>query len=274
MAREHRAAHPPQQLDRHRLSVAVQIQSIERAAAVLRLLTGDSRPRALAELAAELQLPKGTVYGILRTLQTVGFVEQDTESRRYQLGAALLHIGSSYLNGSELRRRAVGAAHTLATRSGESVRIGTLHEAVVLIVHHVPGPDEPFQTPEVGNLMPLHATALGKALLAHHPHLATEIGRAPLAACTTATITDPARLTAQLARISERGWAGDLGEFLPGVASIAAPIDDGHGAVLGAVAVSGPTGRICQDGSPRAALVGYVMENARTISRQLGGRRW
>jgi DNA-binding IclR family transcriptional regulator len=254
--------------------VSVQIQSIERAAAVLRLLTGHTRPRAVAELAAELQLPKGTVYGILRTLQTVGFVEQDTESRRYQLGAALLHIGSSYLNGSELRCRAVGAAHTLATQSGESVRIGILHEAVVLIVHHVPGPDERLQTPEVGSLMPLHATALGKALLAHHAHLATEIGRAPLAACTTATITDPARLTPQLARISERGWAADRGEFLPGVASIAAPIDAGHGAVLGAVAVSGRTGRICQGGSPRAALVGYVMESARTISRQLGGRRW
>ncbi len=122
----------------------------------------------MAELAAELQLPKGTVYGILRTLQTVGFVEQDAESRRYQLGAALLHIGSSYLNGNELRRRALGCAHTLATQTGESVRIGTLHEAVVLIVHHVPGPDERLQTPEVGSLMPLHATALGKALLAHH----------------------------------------------------------------------------------------------------------
>jgi DNA-binding IclR family transcriptional regulator len=274
MAREHRAPHPPHRLRRFALGVPVQIQSIERAAAVLRLLTGHSRPRAVAELAAELQLPKGTVYGILRTLQTVGFVEQDTESRRYQLGAALLHIGSSYLNGSELRRRAVGAAHTLATRSGESVRIGILHEAVVLIVHHVPGPDERFQTPEVGSLMPLHATALGKALLAHHPNLAAEIGRAPLADCTTATITDPDRLTPELTRISERGWASDLGEFLPGVASIAAPIEAGHGTVLGAVAVSGPIPRLCHAGAPRAALVGHVMECARTISRQLGGRRW
>ena len=197
--------------------MAIQIQSIERAAAVLRLLTGHSRPRALAELAAELQLPKGTVYGILRTLQTVGFVEQDSESRRYQLGAALLHIGSSYLNGSELRRRALGCANALAAKAGESVRIGTLHENRVLIVHHVIGTDEPFPTLELGSLMPLHATALGKVLLAHHPHLAAEVGRGPLASYTTATLTDPDRLSSELTVISESGWAADVGEYLPGV---------------------------------------------------------
>jgi DNA-binding IclR family transcriptional regulator len=116
--------------------MSVQIQSIERAAAVLRLLTGHSRPQAPTQLASELQLPKGTVYGILRTLQAVGFVEQDTESGKYQLGAALLPIGSSYLNGNELRRRALGRAHALAADTGENVRIGTRHENHVLVVHH------------------------------------------------------------------------------------------------------------------------------------------
>ena len=79
------------------------IQSIERAAAILRLLSGRSRRLGVAELAGELGLPKGTVHGILRTLQFVGFVEQDRESGKYQLGAALLHMGSSYLDGNELR---------------------------------------------------------------------------------------------------------------------------------------------------------------------------
>jgi len=274
MAGEHRASPPPPRLDRAWLSVAVQIQSIERAAAVLRLLTGHSRPRGLAELAAELQLPKGTVYGIVRTLEAVGFVEHDSESRRYQLGPALLHIGSSYLNGSELRRHALGWAYTLATQTGESVRIGTLHENLALIVHHVPAADEVLPMPEVGSLMPLHATALGKALLAHHPRLVAEIGGGPLTSRTATTITDPGRLRAQLGRIAERGWAADFGEFRSGVASIAAPIEAHDGAVVGAIAISGPTANICQGDAPRAALVGYVMESARRISRQLGGRRW
>jgi DNA-binding IclR family transcriptional regulator len=254
--------------------MAVQIQSIERAAAILRLLTGNSRPRALAELAAELQLPKATVYGILRTLQTVGFVEQDAESRRYQLGAALLHIGSSYLNGSELRRHALGCAYTLAMQTGESVRIGTLHENLVLIVHHIPGAEEHVPLPEVGALMPLHATALGKALLACDVLPAGHNGTPALTKCTPATIIDPDRLRDQLNCIHECGWASDVSEFLPGVASIAAPIDGHDGAAVGAIAISGPTARICEDGSPRVALVRCVIQSARLISLQLGGRRW
>ena len=130
------------------------IQSIERAAAILRLLSGRSRRLGVAELAGELGLPKGTVHGILRTLQCVGFVEQDRDSGKYQLGAALLHMGSSYLDGNELRTRALNWADALATQSGESVRIGTLHENQVLIVHHVFRPDDSRQALEVGSLVP------------------------------------------------------------------------------------------------------------------------
>ena len=140
------------------------IQSIERAAAVLRLLSGRSRRLGVVELAGQLGLPKGTVHGILRTLQAVGFVEQDRDSGKYQLGAALLHIGSSYLDANELRTRALNWADALATQSGESVRIGTLHEKQVLIVHHVFRPDDSRQALDVGSLIPAHASALAIAI--------------------------------------------------------------------------------------------------------------
>lgn len=253
--------------------MSAQIQSIQRAAAILRLLSEPARRRGLAELAAELRLPKGTVYGILRTLQTVGFVEQDTESRKYQLGPGLLPIGSSYLKGSELRLRALGCANALAMQAGESVRIGTLHENRVLIVHHILGPGEAGQALELGGLMPLHATALGKVLLANHPHLVEELAR-PLPAFTTTTVTDPDRLSAELTATSRRGWASDTGEYHPGVASIAAPIKARDGVPVGAVAVSGAIQRVCRDGSAQAAIVGYVMESASRISRELGATEW
>ena len=70
-------------------------------------------------------LASGTAHGILRTLQLVGFVEQDKESGKYQLGAALLHLGTSYLDVNELRSRAINWADPLAARSGEAVRLGT-----------------------------------------------------------------------------------------------------------------------------------------------------
>ena len=59
------------------------MQSIERAAAILRLLGGAGRPLALAEIAAPLDLPRPTAHGILRTLRDVGFVDQDRDTGRY-----------------------------------------------------------------------------------------------------------------------------------------------------------------------------------------------
>src|SRR6201994_2894403 len=209
------------------------IQSIERAAAILRLLSGRSRRLGVAELAGELGLPKGTVHGILRTLQFVGFVEQDRETGKYQLGAALLHMGSSYLDGNELRTRALNWSDALAARTGEAVRIGTLHESRVLVVHHVFRPDDPFQTLDVGTLLPAHATALGKVLLAHHPYVASALSANGLEAYTEATITDPVRLDRELARVRSQGWAADIGELVPGQVSYAAQIVDRRGLTVG-----------------------------------------
>ncbi len=123
------------------------IQSIQRAAAILRLLSGRTRRLGVVDLAGELELAKGTVHGLLRTLQSVGFVEQDADSGKYQLGAALLHMGSSYLDGNELRTRALNWSDSLAARTQEAVRIGTLHDSQVLIVHHVFRPDDTSSDP-------------------------------------------------------------------------------------------------------------------------------
>ena len=154
------------------------IQSIERAAAVLRLLARGPGRLGVVELAGSLGLPKGTVHGILRTLAGVGFVEQDGITGKYQLGATLLHLGTSYLDVNELRSRAINWADALASRSGEAVRIGTLLEGRALVVHHVFRPDDSLQTVEIGLLLPPHACALGKVLLAYDGAAATAARRA------------------------------------------------------------------------------------------------
>ncbi|HUA03207.1 MAG TPA: IclR family transcriptional regulator [Solirubrobacteraceae bacterium] len=254
--------------------MSAQIQSIQRAAAVLRLLSARSGRRALAELASELDLPRGTVYGIVRTLQTVGFVEQDSESGKYQLGAALLHIGARFLNGNELRRRAITWADSLATRLDASVLVGMLHENHVLIVHHVHRPAGALQAVTVGDLMPPHATALGKALLAYHPRLVAELAAGGLERYTDATLTDLDRLHEELAEVADRGWASDVEELLPDVACIAAPIENRERIVVGAVAISGSVAGICSDRSPRIDLAEPVIECGRAISRELGRTAW
>ena len=245
------------------------IRSIERAAAILRLLSGRSRRLGVVELAGELSLPKGTVFGILKTLRDVGFVEQDRESGKYQLGAAMLHMGSSYLDGNELRRRARGWADELAVRSGESVRIGTPHEDRVLIVHHVLRPDETRQALDVGSLLPAHATALGKALLANDDHMASTLDDHMRTSFTPATVIDLYRLRGELEETARRGWATDVGELIGGVASVAAPIEDRRRVTVGSIGITGPIERLCVNGRPRAELVDQVVEAARGISREL-----
>jgi DNA-binding IclR family transcriptional regulator len=250
------------------------IQSIERAAAILRLLSGRSKRLGVVDLAGELELPKGTVHGLLRTLQHVGFVEQDPDTGKYQLGAALLHMGSSYLDGNELRTRALNWSDSLAARTGEAVRIGTLHDRQVLVVHHVFRPDDSLQTLDVGSLLPAHATALGKVLLAYHPFALAEVTREGMQPFTDATICDPERLARELARVSERGWAAEIGELSPGQVSIAAPITDRAGRNVGAMGIFGPPERLLAARQPRGELVASVREGARSVSRELGAIPW
>ncbi len=250
------------------------IQSIERAAAILRLLSGRSRQLGVVDLSDELRLPKGTVHGILRTLQHVGFVEQDPQTGKYRLGAALLHMGSSYLDGNELRTRALNWSDSLAARTQEEVRLGTLHEGRVLIVHHVFRPDDSLQTLDVGTLLPAHATALGKVLLASHPHVAEELIEAGMPRYTEMTITDPDRLRRELERVRERGWAAEAGELDPLRASIGAPITDRTGRTAGAMGIFGAPQRLFTSGAPRPELLTHVREHARAVSHELGAIPW
>lgn len=250
------------------------VQAIERAAAILRLLARGSGRLGLGEIAASLDLAKGTAHGILRTLQGVGFVEQDAPTGKYQLGAALLHLGTSYLDVNELRSRAINWADALAARGGEAVRIGTPLEGNVMVVHHVFRPDDTLQTLDVGTLLPLHATALGKVLLAYDADLAAETQRSELPSLTRRTIVNAAALTRALAQVREQGWAGEAEEFMPGEAGIAAPIRSYGGLVVGAIGITGAVERLC-DGRlrPKSELVTHVRNAAHAVSRDLGAGR-
>jgi len=246
------------------------VQSIERAAAILRTLAGGSGRLGLGEIARSLDLAKGTTHGILRTLQHVGFVEQDRVSGRYQLGAALLHLGTSYLDVNELRSRSINWADPLAARSGEAVRIGTVGEGRVLVVHHVFRPDDTFQTLDIGALLPLHASALGKVLLAYRAARPDQ----PLEAFTRRTLVTQRELATALDQVREAGWAAEVEELTVGEAAIAAPIRGYGGLVVGAIGVSGLVERICDSKyRPHSHLVGYVRDAARAVSRDLGAAR-
>ncbi|MCQ0022082.1 IclR family transcriptional regulator [Streptomyces somaliensis DSM 40738] len=245
--------------------MAKNIQSLERAAAVLRLLAGGEGRLGLSEIASALGLAKGTAHGLLRTLQAEGLVEQEAASGRYRLGAELLRLGGGYLEVSELRARALAWTEDLARSSGESVHLGVPHRYGVLVVHHVPRPDGGRQVPEVGAMRPLHSTALGKVLSAYDPVARGEAVRAGREAFTARTVTAADDFEELLELARARGWAADVEETWEGVASVAA---------VGAVAVTGAVERICEGGEPRPGLVAAVRECARAVSRDMGAGRF
>jgi DNA-binding IclR family transcriptional regulator len=246
------------------------IQSVRRAAAILRLFASGSTTRlGVAELSHALDLPKGTVHGLLRTLQQVGFVEQDTASGKYRLAATLGQLGAGFPDPNELRTAALSGADVLALRSRESVRVGKLHGERVLVVHHVFRPDHSMQVLEVGARLPLHASALGKVLAAYDPLAAQACDRGRLGRFTKRTITAKRTLQAELRALRRRGWGSEVEELTAGEASLAAPIRGSLGLPVGAIGISGAVARLCSDGRPRMDLVSHVREAARAVSRRL-----
>jgi DNA-binding IclR family transcriptional regulator len=247
------------------------IQSVERAARILKALASGPRRLGVSELADRLDLTRPTVHGLLQTLQAQGFVEQDHDSEKYQLGAGLLQLGNSYLDLNELRGRSLVHAERLATRTGHAVRVGVMHGATVVIVHHVFRPDSAFQVLEVGAELPVHASALGKAMLAFAPAEAVDDLTTELPKLTSRTLARRA-LREELDAIRERGVARERDEAVLGESSLAAPIFDSAGAAVGAIGVVGDTEQILPRG-PARGLASAVVEAARGVTRELGGPR-
>jgi DNA-binding IclR family transcriptional regulator len=251
------------------LPVPGSIQSVERAAAILRVLGAGRGPLRLAEVATSLQLAKGTAHGILRTLVEVGFVEQDRHDGRYRLGPGLSDLHTLRFDVNEVRSRSMNWADPLAARTGEAVRVGVLSGSDVLVAHYVFRPDGTAQKADVGALLPAHATALGKALLAYEPGGSSLLP--PYAvAYTSRTVSARDRLVAELARVREHGYAVEVGEHAAGRAAVAAPVFGPGGLIAAAVGVHGDRDRVCDHaGDPRPRIVAHVVECARAITREL-----
>jgi len=249
------------------------IQSVDRAARILRALASGPRRLGVSELADRLEITRPTVHGLLQTLQAHGFVEQDLESEKYQLGPGLLHLGNSYLDLNELRSRSIIHAERLSERTSAAVRVGVMHGPAVVVVHHVFRPDGAFQVLEVGAELPVHASALGKAMLAYAPReVVNDMVAEGLPKLTGRTL--PAKgLRDEFKAVRDSGIARERDEAVLGESSLAGAIFDRSGAAVGAIGVVGETETIMPRG-PSKGLRVAVADAARGISRELGARRW
>jgi len=249
------------------------IQSVDRAARILKALAAGSPRLGVSELAERLGLAKTTVHGLLRTLERQDLVEQDSETGKYRLGPELLQLGNAFLDHHELRARSLVWADTLANRVGEAVRVGVLYGRSVLVVHHVFRPDGSVQILEVGATLPWHASALGKA---HAAHLSADRRRTllsgPLPRLTGRTIVEAHALAVALDQVAAAGYSTEDEEAVIGEGEVAAAVFDHGGHPVGAIGVVGPIERL-QVAGPPEALVIALTDTARRLSWEMGARR-
>jgi DNA-binding IclR family transcriptional regulator len=219
-------------------------QSVERALAVLRCLAAGDDDLGVTDVATRTGLSVSTTHRLLQALRRDGLVAQDPRTERYHLGPALIALGrraEARLPFDHLLPR----LRRLADDTGESVSLGTRVGDDVLIVLHVDSP-HPLRFDQVpGTFVPVHASGIGKALLAFAPDPAAEVAAlGDLGAFTAATLTSADALLADLERSRARGWSLNDGERHGGVRTMAAPVRDRAGAVWAGVAIQGPTARL------------------------------
>lgn len=245
------------------------IKSLDRAMEVLEHLSTLSGA-TLSELAGDLDQSTATVYRILVTLEGRGLVELDTENQIWHVGPRAFHIGARYLRRTSVVDRARPVLRGLMEETGETANLAVARDGHVMFVGQVECHHSVRAFFPPGTLSPMHASGIGKALLAVMPdegfeaHLKTH----QLERFTEHTITDPDQLRQSLKEIRERGFSIDDQEKNLGMRCIAAAVYDWNENPVAGLSVSGPTNRVTQEDVAR--LANAVTHAAVTLSKALG----
>ena len=230
-------------------------QSVERALAVVRCLAASDEDLGVTDVAARTALSVSTAHRLLQALRADGLVAQDPRTERYHLGPGLVALGRR----AEARlpfEHLVPRLEALAGATGESVSLGTRVGDEVLIVLHVDSPQPLRFDQPPGTFVPVHASAIGKALLAFASDPAAEVADlAELGTFTAATLTSRDALLADLEVTRRRGWALNDGERFTGVRTMAAPLLDATGEPWAGLAVQGPAARLADERLPDLAAL-------------------
>jgi DNA-binding IclR family transcriptional regulator len=254
---------------------AASLKILDKTLRILALFGPETPEWGLTDLARRAELPKSTVYRVLRVLVQHEFLAQDTDTRRFRLGIGALELGRRAYAGLEPRRMALPVLNSLAARSGETVTLQVLNQQrdQVVCIERAEGRSGLRLILDVGATAPLHAGSSSKALAAWLPDDEIEAliarGLPPL---TAHTITDPARLWAELASVRERGYAVSFEETDDGAAGVSAPIRDRGGRVIASLTIAGPITRMT-----RPKIDGYVemvRDGARRIEEEMGVPTW
>jgi IclR family transcriptional regulator, acetate operon repressor len=198
-------------------------------------------------------------------------VEFDAEQQLWHVGARAFVIGARFLRRTSLVDRARPILRRLMEATGETANLGMERDGQVLFLSQVETHSNIRAFFPPGTLSPLHASGIGKALLARlePERLERLLARGPLERFTDQTITDRATLLADLVQVRVRGFALDNEEKSAGMRCIAAPVFDVNREAVAGISVSGPVSRVSPDQVARLGL--QVMDAARQLTLAIGG---
>jgi DNA-binding IclR family transcriptional regulator len=227
---------------------STQVQSVERAAALLRAVAAASGPASTATALAEaVGLNRTTTWRILATLEQQRLVSLDRDTGWYSLGFGLIDLAGQ-AGGTSMARAAHAVLSRIAGRTGETAALAVMRDGALTYVAEADAGAIVSVTWQ-GRPVSLHATSTGKVLLAFsEPDEVRELLSLPrggrLQRFTSATITSRAALDEELLRTRERGFGVCRGEFEESAWGVSAPVLDVAGRPVAVVSIWGPPERI------------------------------
>jgi DNA-binding IclR family transcriptional regulator len=245
----------------------VLLQSVSNALTILELL-GEQNEVGIADLARRLGLAKSTVHRLLTTLEAHGFAAQNPATGKYRLGLKAIAVAGRALDLIDFRPLVRPILLNLRDETGETAHLVIRYGDKALFIDKVESQSTIRMTSHLGWQAPLYCTATGKVLLAYLPaeERANLLSQLVFKGYTPNTITDPARLAAELEAIRTRGFSCDNEEIELGLYCIAAPVFGRQGEIVAALSISGPVTRI----KNKPALIEKVRLAGQEASRALG----
>lgn len=245
-------------------------QTLRKGLSLLDHLAESKRPLRFKDLLDVAGLPNGTLHRLLQTLIDYRLIRFNALEQTYQLGARVFEMAHSVWNDFDIITGAAPELDRLRELSQETARLGVFENGVVLVIDQRETPQPVRLGNGIGTRMAPHASALGKALLAHlhQDELDKVLDDLKLEPATPRTITDSTALRRDLNLSKARGYAISVEEQFHGVNSVSAPILDHRARPLGAVSVTGPAFRLTE--RQLHVLGRDLIRSARRISGNIG----
>lgn len=245
------------------------VQALDRGLAILAAVA-EGTGLTLTDLAQRTGQAPATVYRALVTLARHGMVDHDPEGQVWHIGPGAWRVGANFLRRSQIAERARGPMQALMRETGETANLGVERGEQVLFLLQVETHEAIRAFFPPGTVSPMHASGIGKALLAWAgPERLARIVAQGLPGFTARTLTSAEALGADLAATRMRGFAIDDEERHAGMRCVAAPIFNAYGEPVAGLSISGPSFRLPPDRA--LALGARVRAAADGVTQATGG---